>query len=112
MNPQQATSINELVKEAHQNAINKDFWSASQNIGEKLMLINTELSEFFEAYRRDNLKPDEHCPTFTNQTVELADVLIRIFDLAGWLHMNNLGDAVVEKMRYNTTRSSLHGKKF
>jgi hypothetical protein len=105
-------SINLLVKDCHQNAINKDFWAASQNVGEKLMLVNTELAEFFEMYRKDNLAADEHCPDFTNQTIEIADAIIRLFDLAGWLHMHNLGEAIEAKMKYNLTRPQLHGKKF
>lgn len=105
-------AINLLVQECHQNAINKDFWAASQNVGEKLMLVNTELSEFFEKYRQGDLSADEHCPEFTNQTIEVADALIRLFDLAGWLNMHNLGDAVLAKMMYNKTRPSLHGKMF
>lgn len=101
-----------LVKDCHATAIEKDFWSASQDIGNKLMLVNTELCEFFERCRRGDLSPDEHCPEFTNQTIEIADTLIRIFDLAGWLEMHNLGEAIVAKMAYNRTREKLHGKKF
>jgi NTP pyrophosphatase (non-canonical NTP hydrolase) len=138
-----AQAINQLVKAAHQNAINKDFWAASQNVGEKIALIHTEmhefaeklekdgappevitlvkkklfemgecLSKFLEGYRKDDLSPDEHCPMFTNQTIEFADFFIRLGDLAGWLHMYNLGEAIEAKMRYNETRPSLHGKKF
>ena len=105
-------SINLLVRDCHQNAINKDFWAASQNVGEKLMLHITELGEFFEKYRKDDLSPDEHCPEFPNQTIEIADAIIRLFDLAGWLQMHNLGDALQAKMMYNLTRPQLHGKKF
>lgn len=105
-------TIHHLVHDCHATAIDKDFWSASQDIGNKLMLVNTELCEFFERYRRGDLGPDEHCPEFNNQTIKIADALIRLFDLAGWLEMNNLGDAIIAKMAYNRTREKLHGKKF
>jgi NTP pyrophosphatase (non-canonical NTP hydrolase) len=104
--------INLLVRDCHLNAVSKDFWAASQNIGEKLMLVNTELGEFFEKYRKGDLSADEHCPDFTNQTIEIADTIIRLLDLAGWLEMHNLGEAIQAKMIYNLTRPSLHGKKF
>lgn len=35
--------------------------------------------------------------------VELADAVIRIFDLAGSMEYN-LGDAIAEKIEYNATR--------
>ncbi len=104
--------LNHLSKEAHQTSIDHGFWNASQNVGEKLMLINTELAEFFERYRKDDNSPDEHCPEFMNQTIELADTMIRVLDLARWLSMHNIGDALVAKMEYNKTRPYLHGKKF
>jgi NTP pyrophosphatase (non-canonical NTP hydrolase) len=106
------TIINDLVKSAHLNAIDKDFWTVDQNIGNKIALIHSELSEFFEGYRRDTgFQPDEHCKEFTNMSIELADTVIRIFDLAGWLDLP-LGDAILAKMEYNKTRPKLHGKKF
>jgi NTP pyrophosphatase (non-canonical NTP hydrolase) len=110
MTPQQ--HINLLVRDLHQTAIEKGFWDKSQNVGEKLMLVNTELSEFLESYRKDYLSPDEHCPDFSNQTIELADAVIRILDLAGWLNIHNLGDAIFAKWQYNKSRPYLHGKKF
>lgn len=109
---QTSETIRLLIKDVHQNAIKHGFWEVSQNVGEKVALIHTELSEFFEGYRKDNFRPDEHCPEFTNQTIELADTVIRILDLAGWLHMHNLGNAIQAKMLYNQTRERLHGKKF
>lgn len=109
MIPSQA--INILVRDCHQNSIDHGFWS-SQNIGEKLTLVNTELSEFFEKYRKDKMnEPDEHCPEFKNSTVEIADAIIRLFDLAGWLEMKDLGEAIQAKMLYNQSRPYMHNKK-
>ena len=73
----------------------------------KLDLIHSEVSEATEAVRKPG--PDKHCPEFTNLEGELADIVIRVMDLAGALYMD-LGDAVLEKMRHNTTRPFKHGK--
>lgn len=109
--PMEAQLIQQLVAIAHANAKAKGFWDASSDIGNKVALIHSELSEFFERYRKDDLSPDEHCPKFTNQTIELADICIRIFDLAGYLN-SPLGAAIIAKIKYNATRPHLHGKKF
>lgn len=70
-------------------------------VSNKLALIHSEISEALEGDRRN--KMDEHLPHRTSLEVELADALIRIFDLAGAKNLD-LGGAVVEKMRYNGVR--------
>lgn len=83
----------------------------------KIALIHSEVSEALEGLRKD--KMDEHIPTRKSVEVELADALVRIFDLAGALGLD-LGGAIVEKMRYNAmrpdhdlaTRNAAGGKKF
>lgn len=67
----------------------------------KLLLIHAEISEATEGHRK-NLK-DSHLPHRDALEVELADALIRIFDLGGALGYN-LGAAMAEKMLYNATR--------
>jgi NTP pyrophosphatase (non-canonical NTP hydrolase) len=109
MTPQK--TINDLVTSAHQNAIEHGFWEVDQNIGSKSMLIVTELAEFFENYRKNHIRPDDHLPAFANSTIELSDVIIRIFDLAGHFNMP-LGEAIMAKMEFNKSRPYLHGKKF
>lgn len=112
MTPQLILST--LQHEIHLNAQSKGFWEVSENVGEKVALCHSELSEFFEAYRRqktDKAEPDEHCPQFSNQEIELADTVIRIFDLAGYLRFD-LAGAILAKMEYNKGRPRLHGKKF
>ena len=44
-------------------------------------LIRSEIAECFEGIRSD--KQDDHLPQFKMEVVELADVLIRIFDYFG-----------------------------
>lgn len=110
--------LQDLTRQCHQNALDHGFWSEGRtNVGEKVALIHTELSEFFERYRKDSKgepgdpTPDEHCPQFSNQEIELADTIIRILDLSGHLQMD-LAGAILAKMEYNKTRPHLHGKAF
>lgn len=71
-------------------------------VPEKLMLVVSELAEAMEGHRKD--KMDEHLPHRKSIEVELADAVIRIFDLAGALHLD-LGAAIAEKMAYNARRA-------
>ena len=68
----------------------------------KLMLTVSELSEAMEAHRK-NLQ-DDKLPHRHGVEVELADAVIRIFDLAGALGFD-LGAAIAEKLQYNLTRA-------
>lgn len=68
----------------------------------KLMLTVSELAEAMEAHRK-NL-PDDKLPQFDGFTVEMADALIRIFDLAGSQKIE-LGEAAAAKMAFNATRA-------
>lgn len=72
-----------------------------RNIMEMLCLIHSEVSEAAEGYRKNLV--DDKLPHRKMVEVELADVLIRVFDLAGYLKMD-LGGAVVEKLLYNLSR--------
>lgn len=71
------------------------------------------MSEFFEAHRNHALnKPCDKKtePQITNAQEELADIVIRVCDLAQELGID-LGEAVVAKMAYNKTRPHKHGGK-
>jgi hypothetical protein len=68
---------------------------------QKLCLIHSEISEAMEGDRK-SLK-DEKLPHRDAREVELADALIRIYDLAGAYGMD-IGGAVSEKMQYNANR--------
>lgn len=68
----------------------------------KLCLIHSEISEGLEGYRKD--LNDDHLPHRKMLEVELADAVIRIFDLAGALHYD-LGGAISEKLEYNAHRA-------
>lgn len=71
-------------------------------IGTKVALIQSEASEALEGFRKD--KMDDHLPHRKSAEVELADVLIRVFDLAGGLGLDVAG-AMIEKLAYNQQRA-------
>ena len=73
----------------------------SSLIPQKLLLIHSEISEACEADRK-GLK-DSHLPHRDGVEVELADAVIRCFDLAGALGYD-LGAAIAEKMEFNAGR--------
>lgn len=71
-------------------------------IGWALTLIHSEVSESAEGFRKDIL--DDKLPHRKAAEVELADTLIRIFDLAGACQLD-LAGAFVEKLAYNAQRA-------
>lgn len=71
------------------------------NVGEKLMLIVSELSEAMEGHRKNLM--DDKLPHRKMLEVELADCLIRIFHFAGYFELD-LEGAYREKSAYNATR--------
>jgi len=67
----------------------------------KLMLIVSECAEAMEGDRKDLM--DDKLPHRKMREVELADAVIRAFDLAGGYNMD-LAGAIVEKLKYNAHR--------
>lgn len=86
------------------------FWDAlPRNKGEMIALLHSELSEMLEAVRKPG--PDHHCPQFTNEEIEAADVLIRLLDYCQGHHLR-LAEATLAKMAFNASRPHKHGKAF
>lgn len=121
-------TINELVQEAHANAVAKGWWEEERTFGELIALCHSELSEALEDFRAGR-KPDQMWYELkgaigalsANEQVtpewkpcgipsELADVVIRIFDMCGRYGID-LEMAIEEKMAYNATRPIRHGGK-
>ncbi len=74
----------------------------TKNVAELLCLVHSEVSEAMEGHRK--LLQDDKLPHRTMLEVELADAVIRIFDMAGGLHLDVAG-AIAEKLAYNSTRA-------
>lgn len=98
-----------VAQECHEAAANAGWWHDLEtgqplpvNVGEKLMLIVSEVAEAMEADRKGLM--DDKLPHRSGLEVELADALIRIFDLGGRLGLD-LAGALAEKLEFNRTRS-------
>lgn len=72
------------------------------NVPEKMMLIVSEVAEAMEGYRKG--QADDKLAHRSMLEVELADALIRIYDLAGALNLD-IGRAMAEKLLFNATRA-------
>jgi NTP pyrophosphatase (non-canonical NTP hydrolase) len=106
-----AIEFDAVAQEVNHIAIEKGWWEGERNEGELIALMHSELSEALEAIRNGN-PPDDKIPEFTGVEAELADVIIRIMDLAA-AKGYRVGDAIVAKINYNKNRPYKHGgKKF
>jgi NTP pyrophosphatase (non-canonical NTP hydrolase) len=103
-------TINVIRDICHDAATRSGWWTAKDgsevtdnplSFSNKLMLIVSEVAEAMEGDRKKLM--DDHLPHREMREVELADALIRIFDLAGAYNLD-VGGALVEKMAYNAVR--------
>ena len=102
-------TITEIQERVHRTAVEHGWWDSPRSIGEVLMLLVTELSEAMEAYREGNPE-SEKIKGFSCMEEELADVIIRLLDLAGKEGFD-IEAAVAAKMAYNEGRPYRHGGK-
>lgn len=110
-----AMMMQRLQRRCHEISVAHGFWEVEQDVRIKLMLIHSEVSEAFEALRRqrssDSEPMSDHIPTMPAFNEELADIQIRLWDLAEAEGID-LGRTALEKMHYNESRPYLHGKRF
>ena len=123
--------INKLSKEIYKRNVDKGFYEIEKSIGETIALIHSEVSEALECDRED-----KYCRLTSNVLLELsneknngklkaifelmikdtfedelADIMIRVMDLAGYLKIDLEGH-IKAKMQYNLLRPYKHGKKY
>jgi NTP pyrophosphatase (non-canonical NTP hydrolase) len=130
-----AGGIDFLAQRCYANAHSKGFWKKYETISailhdidnadgdndgleedykhsfyaQRLALIHSEVSEALEGDRKTLM--DDKLPQYKMQDVELADAIIRILDLAGGMNIP-LGEIILKKMGFNSTREFMHGKKY
>lgn len=78
-----------------------DIRDNKMSFDQKLLLVHSELSEAMEGNRKNLM--DDKLPHRAMREVELADAVIRIFDMAGGFGMD-LAGAIAEKMTFNAVR--------
>lgn len=99
-------TLNDYALEAHE--ANAKWWQdkdgnrLERNKGELLCLIHSEVSECMEGERKNLI--DTHLPHRMMAEVELADILIRVFDYAGAFGYD-LEGAYTDKMKFNAHRA-------
>ena len=126
-------NIKETAQAIHQINKDKGFWDKERNTGELLMLVTSELAEALEADRKGWVADKQRmqilqkdCNWEDNKAVlknvfdsdikdtfedEIADAVIRLFDLAEGMNID-LEFHIKHKMEYNQTRERLHGKAY
>jgi NTP pyrophosphatase (non-canonical NTP hydrolase) len=129
-------NLNDLAQEIYENNKAKGFWPEDKprNVGEMLMLVTSELGEAMEAHRKGRFVTSNRLPkaiaegyawekdTDTMKRIfeetikdgfsdEIADAIIRLFDMAGGLNID-IDFHIRQKLEYNKTRERLHGKKY
>lgn len=94
MSEQFIDSFAELCEEAGDIRDQHGFETSMDNFPEKIALIHAEASEALEDYRKGR---EDHIPE------ELADIVIRVMDLADGIDAD-VGTEIVNKMEQNRDR--------
>ena len=114
--------LNKLSKEIHAGNKQRGFWDGERNVGELLMLVVSELGEAIEAHRKNRFTAPlfsgtEMTPAAFEKHIkdtfedEIADSIIRLFDMCGGLGID-IDFHIREKLKYNETRPTKHGKRY
>lgn len=105
-------TIKELQELSHKIAVEKGWHTTHRTVGDMIALCHSELSEALECFRlyEDTLYTWTTGKKPEGFAFELADVIIRIADMAEHFDID-LTEAILCKMTYNTTRDYRHGGK-
>ena len=112
-------TVNEMAARAHDMSKAHGFWHEQDahdvtTILSKLMLVCSEVGEAAEAVRSVDIEPAETLYSDSGKPEglpsELADIIIRVGDLACALDIN-LEAAISEKMEHNAQRVWRHDKR-
>jgi NTP pyrophosphatase (non-canonical NTP hydrolase) len=101
----EASWLNTMCETIHAKQKATGWWDAADNplvVPTKIALIVSECAEALEGHRRDAM--DDKLTHRKALDTELADVFIRLCDLAGFLKVP-LGTIVAEKEAYNASRA-------
>lgn len=102
--------VTELSYAIHQNAKAKGFWDENNGVNfyiKQMAMIHSEVSETLEALRKE--KGDQAV------LEEMADTLIRIFDLYAGMRIDGyfegvlLENVLLDKVETNKDRAKMHG---
>ena len=108
------TDLDDIARECWAVSDAHGFHSTGRSFAEAIALVHSELSEALEADRKGEAfiwmngdKPD-------GTGVELADAVIRLFDLFVEQAPDgvSLEGVIKRKTAYNRTRSKMHGKRY
>lgn len=98
-----------LQRDIHDTALAHGWWENPQPLVTQLALVHCEVSEAIEADRAGN-PVSSKIPAFTSVEEELADIVIRVLDLAEARGFR-LVEAIQAKMAFNNDRPYKHGGK-
>ena len=112
-----STDLRDIQKAVWRTAEEHGWHGDNDSVPVKLVMIHSEVSEALEEYR--NTPPECEISDLYYSVdsdkpegfgIELADIVIRVLDLAEMLGMD-LTDLILTKMEYNESRPYRHGGK-
>jgi len=105
-------TIDELIQAAYANAVAHGWHDEPRSFPEILMLLVSEIAEAMEEFRSHRNEQEVYYVDGKPEgiPIEIADLLIRVFDWAGAEGVN-LAGAIAIKMEYNKGRSYRHNGK-
>lgn len=124
---EEVVKLNKMAEIIHAGNVTRGFYDNPVEFGTNLMLVTSELAEALEADRkcrhakmvefeedmRDGIDFKKSFEYNIKDTVEdeIADAMIRMFDIAGYMGID-ISKHIALKLNYNATRGYKHGKNY